>query len=78
MESEGSRRKLMKSGVVYRNRAESFLISIPNWYEVIFMMRRTAIFMRNAEKSVEVSIWMMTSVQILTEWRRLHCNYSFF
>ena len=42
---------------------------------VIFMMRRNACLMRKTERVWRVSIWMIiTSVRILTEWRRLHCR----
>ena len=45
---------------------------------VIFMMRRNACLMRKTERVWRVSIWMIiTSVRILTEWRRLHCRCLF-
>lgn len=45
---------------------------------VIFMMRRNACLMKKTERVWRVSIWMIiTSVRILTEWRRLHCRCLF-
>lgn len=45
---------------------------------VIFMMRRNACLMRKTERVWRVSIWMIiTSVRILTEWRRLHYRCLF-
>ena len=48
-----------------------------NWYGYL-MMRRNACLMRKTERVWRVSIWMIiTSVRILTEWRRLHCRCLF-
>ena len=48
-----------------------------NWYGYLYDEEKRLSYEED-RKSVRVSIWMIiTSVRILTEWRRLHCRCLF-